>query len=354
MESFSGSRLALARKRRGLTKKYLAELVGVSPAALSGYESEESSKAPSEVTLAALARILGFPRAFFYHAEIEPIRSEAVNFRARTKLTRKQRDCSLASGDLAVILDKWIDRWFTLPSLDLPDCTGMDPETAAICVRSAWALGTLPIRNMIDILELHGVRVFALPEKHVEVDAFSFWNEDSGRPYILLNTKKSGERGRMDAAHELGHLVMHRHASLDEGDRSIENEANEFASCFLMPASDIHRYEYQNASMDDLIMLKKRWRVSLSALIFRLRRLDLLTEWKYHSFYKQLSARGMRVKEPNPIKREQSQVLAKVVESLESNGEGLAGVADDLSIPYDEICKLMFRPPILVIRGGKK
>lgn len=41
-----------------------------------------------------------------------------------------------------------------------------------------------------------------------EIDAFSLWRDD--RPYIFLNTSKSAERSRFDAAHELGHLVLHR------------------------------------------------------------------------------------------------------------------------------------------------
>lgn len=351
MRTFSGSRLALARKRRGLTKKYIAESVGISSAALSSYESEESPKSPSAATLASLAHILGFPEEFFFLEDIEPIRAEIVNFRARTKMTRKQRDCSLASGDLAVILNGWIADRFSLPSANLPNCENIDPETAAIFVRSCWSLGSLPIRHMIDILELHGVRVFSLPEKHIAIDAFSFWDENTGTPYILLNTLKSGERGRMDAAHELGHLVMHRHVNLNDPNRDIEAEANKFASHFLMPSCDVRLYKYQHASIDDLITIKKRWQVSLSALIYRLKQLDLLSDWKYHSLYRQISAKGMRTKEPNPIEREKSQVLSKIAEALDNEGVGLFAIANELSVPYEEVCQLMFRLPIRVMRN---
>src|SRR3546814_6566541 len=41
------------------------------------------------------------------------------------------------------------------------------------------------------------------------VDAFSCWR--NGQPFVFLNTFKSAERSRFDAAHELAHLVLHRH-----------------------------------------------------------------------------------------------------------------------------------------------
>ena len=68
-------------------------------------------------------------------------------------------------------------------------------------IRSMWGIGERPIRNTIHLLELHGVRVFALAAETAVVDAYSFWRNDV--PYILLNTGKSAERSRMDAAHEL-------------------------------------------------------------------------------------------------------------------------------------------------------
>lgn len=86
-----------------------------------------------------------------------------------------------------------------------------------------------------------------------EVDAFSMWRQST--PFVFLNTKKSAEHSRFDAAHELGHLVLHRHGS-PQG-REAEREANAFASAFLMPRASVLAYAPRMATIDHLIKLKK-------------------------------------------------------------------------------------------------
>ncbi|MFD5336500.1 MULTISPECIES: ImmA/IrrE family metallo-endopeptidase [Streptomyces] len=60
-----------------------------------------------------------------------------------------------------------------------------------------------------------------------EVDAFSFW--DGEIPFVLLSTEKTAERGRFDAAHELGHLVLHGEEQMPHGPQA-EAEAHRFAA----------------------------------------------------------------------------------------------------------------------------
>ena len=76
-----------------------------------------------------------------------------------------------------------------------------------MAVRARWDMGFRPIRNMVHLLEAHGVRVFSLAEDAKQVDAYSFWTP-SKKPFVFLSMSKSAERSRMDAAHELGHLVI--------------------------------------------------------------------------------------------------------------------------------------------------
>lgn len=92
-------------------------------------------------------------------------------------------------------------------------------------------LGEAPIANMVHLLETKGVRVFSLVEDCHELDAFSTWLD--GTPFVFLNTRKSAERSRMDAAHELGHLVLHR-VGRPQG-KEAEEEATRFGAAFLMP-----------------------------------------------------------------------------------------------------------------------
>ena len=142
-----------------------------------------------------------------------------------------------------------------------------------------WGLGEKPIPNMIHLLEAHGIRVFSIAEDFADVDAFSCWHP-SGTPFIFLNTKKSSERSRMDAAHELAHLVLHPD-EVGTRDRRIEEEAKQFASAFLMPRADLVARGLHFATIQQLIVAKERWRVALSALALRLHALGVITEWHY-------------------------------------------------------------------------
>src|SRR4051794_37377568 len=61
-------------------------------------------------------------------------------------------------------------------------------------------------------------------------EAFSVWFKDY--PVLAPSAGRSGDRGRMSIAHELGHLVLHAGKSRFEVD---DTEADDFAAEFLMP-----------------------------------------------------------------------------------------------------------------------
>jgi len=202
---FSPSRLAIARKRRGLTLTRLAEVTGLSTHTLSVYEN--GHQVPSEESLVLLAETLEVAPAFLAAPDTDELPADAVSFRALSKMTARQRDRALSSGAVALLINEWIDERFRLPGPDMPSLTGQDPEAAAEMVRARWGLGERPSTNVLHLLEAHGVRIYSLTAENRELDAYSLcWR---GQPFIFLNTTKSGERGRFDAAHELGHLVLH-------------------------------------------------------------------------------------------------------------------------------------------------
>jgi Zn-dependent peptidase ImmA (M78 family) len=122
------------------------------------------------------------------------------------------------------------------------------------------------------------------------VDAFSVWHNET--PYVLLNPMKSGERGRMDISHELGHLCMHG-ADIARS-RQVEWEAERFASAFLMPAQDVLANIPGAWSIKLIHKLKTRWKVSAIALVVRLKALGVLSEWQYRMFCIELSESGQR------------------------------------------------------------
>jgi Zn-dependent peptidase ImmA (M78 family) len=247
-----------------------------------------------------------------------------------------------------MLLNEWIEARFDLPAPDLPDL-GRDanPEAAAATVRRAWGLGELPIKNMVHLLESKGVRVYSLAIDAAEVDAFSMWRRN--RPFVFLNTLKSAEHGRFDAAHELGHLVLHRHAA--PNGQEAEQDANAFASALLMPPASVRAHAPRFATIDNLMRLKKVWGVSLTAMTYRLHKLDLLSEWHYRKLYIEISSRGFRKNEPEGGPREISQVLQKVFAALRAEGVSKEEIAEALRVHPKDIDELVFGLALMSLNG---
>lgn len=334
---FNPSRLTWARRRRGLTKTKLAVSVGVDLRSISAYETGEF--APEADKLGRIARVLRFPEAFFFGDDLEEPAFDTASFRSLSKMSARQRDTALGSGAIALLLNEWIEARFDLPEPEIPDL-GRDasPEGAAEAVRRAWGLGELPIKNMVHLLEAKGVRIYSLAIDAVEVDAFSLWRAD--RPFVFLNTLKSAEHGRFDAAHELGHLVLHRHAA--PIGQEAEQDANAFASALLMPAASVRAHAPRFATIDQLIRLKKIWGVSLAAITYRLHKLGLLSDWHYRKLYIEISSRGYRKAEPDGGRREVSQVLQKVFAALREDGVTKHEIAAALNVYVEDINELVF------------
>ena len=293
---FTPSRLTLARERRGWKMSDLARSVRVTPRTISFYERGEREPSPQMVK--QLAKALRFPVAFFVAPALDHVPEDGVSFRALSHMSVAQSGAALAAGTFAMAFNEWITERFELPGPELPELDGgiVEPEAAATMVRIEWGLGEEPIGNLIHLLEAHGVRVFSLAEESREVDAFSFWH--TGTPFICLNTTKTAERVRFDAAHELAHLVLHRHHTKASLDRTAEYAANQFASAFLMPRASITAMCPRFPSFRDLVVLKKRWNVAAAALAYRLHKLAWITDWHYRELCIEIARYG-RTREPS-------------------------------------------------------
>jgi Zn-dependent peptidase ImmA (M78 family) len=311
--------------------------VDVSAQSVTNYEGGRQQ--PSEVTLGKLAATLGFPERFFSAEPSEELPDTAVSFRARSKLSQGKRAAAVSAGVLAVEFNTWLDQTFRLPDPDVPTLDRPDPETAAEMTRARWGLGVEPIPNVVHLLESHGIRVFSLAVEHSDVDAFSFWQSET--PYVFLNTKKTPERSRFDAAHELGHLVMHGGARESHGPEA-EQEANAFAGAFLMPELSVRGRMPMAPLIDQVIEAKKIWRVSALALTYRLHELRMLTDWQYRATCVELSNRGYRKAEFSGLVGETSQLLGKVFAALRERGQTARDVAAELKISPDELAGMVF------------
>jgi Zn-dependent peptidase ImmA (M78 family) len=334
---FNIRRLELARKRRRYTAKILAEKAQIAPVTLSRVVN--GLQAPDDETVDKLIKALRYPRDFFFRDDIDPIDASTASFRSLKAITARERDAALAAGELAYEMADWVRAQFNLPTADLLDLGHEhDPAAAARTLRQRWAIGERPIGNMVKLLETKGVRVFSLAENTKNVDAFSCWR--NSEPYVFLNTFKSTERSRFDAAHELGHLVLHKHGGAKQG-RSVEHEAHLFAASFLMPRDDVLATIPFVTSLDQIVRTKARWGVSVAALAYRLHKLNSLTDWQYRTYCIQVN-RKYGVDEPNGLLPERSIVWQTILTELWKEGVTKSHIAARLSIPSDEMENLLF------------
>lgn len=334
---FNPARLELAMDRRRLTARALAELAGVTVVSLS--QIKTGKQTPQENTVKRIADAVGYPISFFYGEDIDALPAQAVSFRSLSSVTNREKNAAIAAGSIAYLVSDWLHSKYKLPQSSLVDAgPERDPATAARSLRQAWGLGEKPIGNLIKLLEAKGVRVFSLAENTKNVDAFSCWRNDE--PFIFLNTFKTTERSRFDAAHELGHLVLHKHGGSNQGPQA-ELEANAFASSFLMPRADVISEMPRVHTLRQIVAGKKRWGVSAAALTYRLHKIGLITDWQYRSFNIQLRS-DYGSSEPDSMPRETSTMWKMVLDDLWEQRLTRADIAKALSIPHGELENLLF------------
>jgi Zn-dependent peptidase ImmA (M78 family) len=344
-EVFSPERLRLARQRRGLFVQDLAALAGFSVRSVSSWEN--AGQVPTPENVAAVAKALNFPEAFFYAAG-PPVLVGGV-FRSAVRMTAAQRDTALAAGSMAIELDRWIHNNFQRPSPRVPDLRDATPEAAAEALRGEWGLGYQPVKNVVHTLEAHGVRIYSLVHDTPTVDAFSVWYDDS--PYIFLNTMKTAERSRFDAAHELGHLTLHAHSDLAK--KQAEKEAQAFASAFLMPKAQFLSVVPRYLTLANVIMAKQVWGVSAMAYVYRLHALGVIRDWQYRQLCIQVRTQHGSAEPGAERPRETSQVLGKVMGALGSNRITRTEIAAQLRVYPPDLDEITFGLVLTPVAGGQ-
>lgn len=307
---FRPERLTLARELRGLTKTSLAEQIQKTPAAVSQFESGRARPEPG--TLAALALALRVPAGFFARAGgREPVPTESAYFRSLRSTTQSRRRQLLSRAVLACELVDLLEAEVefppaTVPQVTAPPRTPEDIEGVAEDVRSAWDLGLGPIRNLVALLESRGILVLKLSQEETDVDAFSVRSRQ--RPLVfLVMAKDSTSRTRMDGAHELGHLVMHHDAA--PGSTAMEREANRFASAFLFPREHFLNEGPRSLNWGLMWDLKRRWGVSVAAIIRRAFDLGMIGEATYRRGFMHLNKTRQRKREDHEPPAEEPTLL---------------------------------------------
>ncbi|WP_208507955.1 XRE family transcriptional regulator [Variovorax paradoxus] len=280
---FNGSELRLARVFNGFSLEEVAEAVGKTRQYI--HKLETGQAMPTDSMIIELGLFLRVLPGFFFNTSRCVSSEEQFHFRKLFTTRAMVKQVAMARGEMLARLAAAFDREIKLPKVDIPDfgnaATSEEIEVAAENCRREWGLGMGPITDMNRLAEHIGVMVTSFHSLSKEVDALSV---ATARPLIVRNeAKESVCRQRFDIGHELGHLVLH--AGVPTGDRDTEGQANRFSGSLLIPRSMMAklfpRPKGSRLDWNAISEFKLTWKMSKAAILYRARKLELITDEQY-------------------------------------------------------------------------
>ncbi len=333
-KSFNGQRLRQARLYNGLTINELAKMLGVSKQAVSQYET--ANVRPDFEKMKIITDELNFPPSYFFQDDCFDVNTKTTYFRALLSANKNARLQQVTKIRHLAIIYQILNKYLEFPKLNLPNLSGflnaknIDFENLAQTLRNYWEMGMKPIDDFPYLLEKNGIIVASYPVNQSHIDAYSQKiSVDGNDKYIIVlsNDKNLAARSNFDAAHELGHILLHNwEIDLEELPREDfkqqEREANEFAAAFLLPKNaflkDVSLYP---KDLKYYIELKRKWKVSISAMLIRANRLGVLSDNQYQYLMKQMTINNWRQREPldDILIKKEPVLLNKSIEILLEN-----------------------------------
>lgn len=309
----------------------LAREALVSRQTISAYESGQQTPGPD--LLERLAGILNFRTSFFMWPMPAMDRKGPTFYRSMASATKSARERASVPHEWLVDLRRYISRWIEIPKVDFPvfqlpsDLARLSDdmiEDYATKTRRHWGMGDGPIGNVSWLAENKGAIVARVGLDADKLDGQSEWID--GRPHILLSADKcSAVRSRFDMAHEIGHIILHREVDRGIVHRSaehklIEDQANTFASAFLLPQKTFTE-EVHSPSLDQFRVLKERWMVSIGTMLMRAVHLGLVPEKRAEYLWISYSRKGWRKWEPmdDDLPIEQPRLFRQALNAILNN-----------------------------------
>lgn len=368
--AFFTKRLENAVKARALTWKALSEIADIRTSTLSDYYQGKATPSPTQ--LEKIAAALDFPVNYFLREG--PIGASLVGprlFRAAAGKTAK------AANEAEARLS-WLAECFTFAEghLNLPkfdflkayaeigdpfELDRRDLEAIAQAVREKLGFAKEPVVNLLRRLEQNGIAIIryrGLLEGKVKIDALSNHCE-TGRPLCAIFSTESSSlpRDNFTIAHELGHIVLHSRVNEKRYDspadsKTLEDQANQFASAFLLPKQPFLDELYA-PTLKAFEFMKRKWRVSIAAMVRRCFDVGFIDRDKYTSLNVMISQRRWRKKEPldDCFQIEEPKLLEKVIEALETE-EGISApdLSDALSLNPRDLASISGLPVSRFVR----
>ena len=319
-QKFNCKRLKEALQFREKKMTELADATGISKQSLSLYANGGGITFEN---VKKIARALCLPIDFFISEDLCTVTTGNTYFRSQSSATKKARNSQKIKLEYVSKMYEVLLNYMNMPQLNLPDTSSInipenfieadsdyafnEIEKLSILVREYWNIGNGPIENLQYLLESNGILVTGFKDVNTDIDAFSQQitiGKENVYIIALAIGEKPIERLRFDMAHELGHILMHtwgednEDISKDEFN-AREKQANMFASALLLPRETFSGMvsAYPN-NIDYYKVLKEKWKVSMQAMMYRARQLDIITANQFQYMMRIMSKNRWRVQEP--------------------------------------------------------
>ena len=320
-QKFNGQRLKEALQFREKKMTELADETGISKQSLSSYAN--NGNVPPFDNVIKIAMALDFPTDFFMSEDLCTASTGNTYFRSQASATKKSRNAQKIKLEYVSKMYEVILNYMNVPELNIPDTSAINVsedianvdsdqavneiEKLAKLVREHWDLGNGPIDNLQYALQSNGIIVTGFRDVDTDIDAFSQQITIDGKVVYIIALavgSKPIERLRFDMAHELGHILMHTWSednediSKDEFN-AREKQANMFASALLLPKETFSKaVSAYPTNIDYYLALKKKWKVSMQAMMYRARQLDIISTNQFQYMMRTMSKNGNRTHEP--------------------------------------------------------
>lgn len=337
--AYNPAMLTLARESRGLNQTELATKAGLQQGTISKFESGTLEMTPEVVRIFSLA--LEYPEPFFLQTDaVFPFGSSTFYHRKLQSvpagvLRKIEAKVNIYRGHIARLLRATdLDKRCRFRKFDSKEYRGRIEEIAQL-VRSMWNIPSGPLPDLIRLIEDAGGIVVRFDFGTIQMFGLSEWIPPYPPLFFLNDSPEiSADRDRFTLAHELAHVLLH-----DIPSPEMENEADRFASEFLMPERDIRAHLIAPIKLHTVARLKPYWKVAMAALIRRSRDLAIINENQYVYLRIQLQQKGYRLREPAEldIKREQPLLLRDIIRAhTKELGFGLTEIAEMVNMRPDE------------------
>lgn len=326
------SKLKTARSLTGMSTRAvsakLANRFAVSHATLANYESGRT--VPPMDVLAALAELYERPLNWFLEGGNTLTGVQYRNLKSRVRMS------DLHTFEANV--QRWIDAYVALElrlgrsltkaisvSFSSRDKLLLPDELGRAVRRELNISEDEPISSVVDVLERFGIRVLENPTG-LRIDGLAARYDDEY--VVVLNPTVSNDRTRLNAAHELGHVLYGDCDSEEAADKATEQRAFEFASHLLLPNNQLKR-AFEGQSMVRLVQFKERFGISLAAMIYRAEKLGFIPKSTAKMLWIEFARRGWKTNEPGTVRPDRATRFEQLIdEALVSRKLSLKELAD--------------------------